>query len=185
MEDREQMEMDDKAKLAVLQALYKVIAKAVSTGDKHNLRGRVDAKLRESYEQDGTKSQDIRIGGKKVGTISAIVKDDPLVDHDVFELVDVDKLEEWCADIDAEWFADYVMYGTMDAFETLRDFAQYYFTKTGEMPDGCEIAHYTSGSGSSYVKSTTVRVDPQKVYEAAGRELPSITRALLTDGGDE
>lgn len=183
--DVDGQQMDDKAKLAVLQALYKVIAKAVSTGDKHNLRGRVDAKLRESYEQDGTKSQDIRIGGKKVGTISAIVKDDPLVDHDVFELVDVDKLEEWCVDVDSEWFVDYVMYGTQDAYETLRDFAQYYFTKTGEMPDGCEIAHYTSGSGSSYVKSTTVRVDPQKVYEAAGRELPSITRALLTDGGDE
>lgn len=185
MEDHEQIEMDDKAKLAVLQALYKVIAKAVSTGDKHNLRGRVDAKLRESYEKDGTKSQDIRIGGKKVGTISAIVKEDPVVERDVFELIDVDKLEEWCADLDAEWFAEYVMYGTSDAFDSLRDFAQYYFTKTGEMPKGCELVHYTGGTGHDYVKSTTVRVDPQKVYEAAGRELPSITRALLTDGGDE
>ena len=185
MEDRENLEMDDKAKLAVLQALYKVIAKAVSTGDKHNLRGRVDAQLRQSYACDGTKTQDIRIGGKKVDTISAVVKEDPVVEHDSFELIDVDKLEEWCANIDAEWFADYVMYGTMDTFETLRDFAQYYFTKTGEMPDGCEIAHYTSGSGSSYVKSTTLRVDPQKVYEAAGRELPEITQRLLTDGGDE
>lgn len=183
--DVDGLQMDDKAKLAVMQALYKVIAKAVCTGDAHNLRGRVDAQLRESYARDGTKTQDIRIGGKKVGTISAVVKEDPVVEHESFELVDVDALEQWCADIDAEFFADYVMYGTMDTFETLRDFAQYYFTKTGEMPDGCEIAHYTSGSGSSYVKSTTVRVDPQKVYEAAGRELPSITRALLTDGGDE
>ena len=185
MEDHEQMEMDDKAKLAVLQALYKVIAKAVSTGDKHNLRGRVDAQLRQSYACDGTKTQDIRIGGKKVGTISAVVKEDPVVEHESFELIDVDKLEEWCADLDAEFFVDYVMYGTQDGFDTLRDFAKWYFTKTGEMPSGCEIVHYTGGTGCDYVKSTTLRVDPQKVYEAAGRELPSITRALLTDGGDE
>ena len=183
--DVDGQQMDDKAKLAVMQALYKVIAKAVCTGNAHNLRGRVDAQLRESYARDGTKTQDIRIGGKKVGTISAVVKEDPVVEHESFELVDVDALEQWCADIDAEFFADYVMYGTRDAFDTLRDFAQWYFAKTGEMPKGCELAHYTGGTGHDYVKSTTVRVDPQKVYEAAGRELPEITRNLLTDGGDE
>lgn len=57
-------------RLAVAQAMYKLAAPMVKTGDPDSLRGLADADLLASYEGAGVKGVDLRVGGAKVGSLS-------------------------------------------------------------------------------------------------------------------
>lgn len=76
----------DVERLAVAQALMGSIGGAVKTGDKGNLRGRVDSALVGLYQDLGVKSVEVRVGEATVGTMSVAVSEGPAVtDRAAFE----------------------------------------------------------------------------------------------------
>lgn len=161
-------------KLAVAQALFKAVGEHVKTKDPGNLRGEVDALMAESYEKAraqgiAPKSFDIEINGTKVGTYSITAEKPVEEKHDVeLEVEDAEAFEKWAVE---RGFA-----------RTQVDMASVrrYFDETGEVPDGSKpvsvIIPAVEGGG---IKSTSLRVDPEKVARALGPQLEPVTYAFL------
>ncbi len=161
-------ELDGIQQVGVLQALYKVIAKDVSTRDPDSLRSRVDADVIGRYEATGAKSYDIRYGGEKVGTYSVTVK--KATTSTVFDLVDDDAFGAWLSSDEGT--------AAIDAFvsDHVEEFVRYVVEQTGEIPDGVEPREVVT---PERVSGTTIRIDPKKVAGALGNSLSPAIAGLL------
>lgn len=156
----------DIEKLIVAQAVYKIVSEEVSTKDPDNLRGRVDAHYREKFEQDGGKSYDLNLFGKKVGTYSVSVTKPKK--QRVLNVVDPVAFMAWCED--------------NDCIITEPDIAKAnrHFDYTGELPAGCSMVTVEDDGGK--FKHGTLRINAASVNDALGGTL---LPALLTEGGGQ
>lgn len=163
--------------LAIKQALFKVLAADVDTKDPDNLRGYVSADIIRRYQQTGAKSYDLRLEGKKVGTMGVSVsKETEERTERRFEVTDEAALDSWVRDEDARQFWD----GYVTSHRA--EFARWYFECMGELPGGCEMVERTIPAQPELVKGTTMRVDPKRVARALGANLPAAVAGLL--GGE-
>lgn len=157
-------------RLAVAQALYKELAKVVSTKDPRSIRAQLDEELKADYERDGTDRKRILINGTEVGSLSAKIAKPSKETR--FEVTDWEALENWNFSTD-----DALAY----VVRHVVDFAKWHFEQTGEMPDGCELVEMTH-PGGQWMGTTLRGCDIEKVGEAAGVRLSSEVVALLEGG---
>ena len=141
------MQLNEEQQLAVAQALYKRVGEMVSTKNPDSLRNAVDAKYKQLYIDTGAKSFDVSIDGQKVGTYSLrFAKQKPSEVVRSFEIKDFMEL--------AKWFSEDVEGAEMMRFTalSLKDFAEWHFLETGELPGGCEIVEsVTPETGGEYL----------------------------------
>lgn len=158
--------------LAVAQALYKVVKERVGTGDPYNLRGEVDAIMRERFEQArklgiAPKSFDIEIDGEKVGTYSITTsKPKPAETRMELQVGSKAELTKWAYE---RGFVSVDLKAV-----------QAYFEDTGEVPDGCEIAPVTvPADKGGKITRTALKIDPVKVSCSLGAQLGDAAKFLL------
>lgn len=181
--------MNEMQKLAVAQALYKVVGAAVSTKDPDSLRGRMDAEAERAYRFDGVKSRDIIINGEKVGTYAAKVA--RAVDYQPAEyeeraaVENVEQLDHWLHALkldERSMLLDYIG-------ERGDDFAQWWLDMTGELPRGCElqtrcVKQAVNAQPMCYA-GTVLKVDEDAVAHALAGELPGVIAGLITSTESE
>ena len=139
-------------KLAVLQALYKYLGEVLNTKDPNSLRGQVDYRLRELYEQAGVDRLRIMVDDVEVGKLSVRVADPKT--RQVTYLNDVDALMRSHDDM----FADFVA-------ENAQKYAEWLVSQ-GIVPDGCEVRTETVPGGFDGTILTGCK--PQKVLPMLG-----------------
>ena len=168
--------LNDAERLVLMQALYNVIGEQVSTKNPFSLRSEMDEKYRELYETTGSKSFDVKFGDEVVGTYSIrFSKEKDSETYLEFEVNDQVAL--------AYWFNNAANREIVNSFVAmrLRDFAEYYFTETGEMPDGCEIAKHIKPAVDKAYIGGALKIDNDTVASVLGNALPGI--AGLLEGG--
>lgn len=195
---------NDRERLTIMQALYKVVASAVSTKEPGNLRNRVDSSVLQFYDSTGCKSYDLTLMGNKVGTLSLRFSKE--VHERFLEVVDYQAFERWAFEnghakkqivltIDVEdWMPkNLVNIEYMITEETWRKgIAQENYVMdvdevlteamdSGEIPDGCEMRVIDEPAKPI---GTLLKVDPQRVAKAMGDALPTAVAGLLTSGGE-
>ena len=168
------VELSDMERLALAQALYKAVAELVDTKSETSLRGRVSAQLVHAWEEGmangaAPKSFDVDFLGAKVGSFS-IVTEPAAPAATKMELVveNTSALLTWaaangCATVD---------WAKVKAL----------FNETGEVPEGCRAQAVHVPERAARVKSTRLKIDPQKVFE----RIPSMTGGemlALMEGG--
>lgn len=164
--------MTDIEKLAIAQAVFKVVADQVSTKNPSSIRSQADNDLMDMYEKMGVKSIDLKVNGEKVGTYSVtMAKATPEKHKKSIRITDITKLDSW-----AESNPDEYNEWLPTAWE---DFANYCFEQYGEVPDGCEVVDEVTPATKERPKGTTLRVEPQKVATALKGELPEVVAGLL------
>lgn len=177
--------MRDIEKLAVAQAVYNVVGRAVSTKSPTSLRSQLDAEAERAYRMEGIKSRDVMLNGEKVGSYSC--KFTREVPYQNAEFVDVPALENmeqfraWMTRRDRQEreLTERFIRINADAF------AAYWLEETGELPGGCEIVHKkvaeaVPGRPAGY-NGTVLRIDEEAVAHALAGELPAAVAGLLTD----
>lgn len=167
------MSRDDLQRLAIAQALYKELAKVVSTKDPNSLRSEMDRELEEDYRRDGTDRRRIVIDGVEVGTLSAKVSKASKTSR--VEVTDWAAFGEYHPDL--EVMGQYVMRDE----SSMMGYLQWLFDETGELPDGCELVEQTT-PGGSFIGTTLRGCDAAKVGDALGLQLMGNAVALLEGG---
>lgn len=182
-----QKKLTDLERLALMQAIYKVVAEQVSTRNPDSLRHRLDEQARKDYAESGVKSRDLLLNGKKVGTYSVSMTKEVSPAHlDGIrwngDKAPVEEFSEWCEDnLTKADLLDFVTDGGEDT-DMMESLANWWFGATGEVPDGFEhFEHDVPGMAPTF-NGTTVRVSPEKVARAMGAELPATVVGLL--GGE-
>ena len=172
-------ELDELEQLAVLQALFNAVGEKVSTKNPDSLRSRIDEQYRALYEQTGSKSFDVKLLGDVVGTYSIrFSKDKASETKLIFEVQDHEKLARWLyAPANEQVVWEYVALN-------LADFAEYYFTSTGEMPDGCDIRKQITPAVDKAYIGGMLKVDGESVANAIDLALPGVA-GLIAGGTDE
>jgi len=166
---------EDIRNLAVAQALFKVVKSEVATGNEFNLRGRVDAIMRERFNEAkklgiAPKSFDIEIDGEKVGTYSITTSKPKPAETSI----------EMKVGSNGELFKWAVMLGYI---KVDMDAVQEHFERTGEVPPGCELVPVTTSAvEGGKIERTSLRIDQKKVSHALGAELGDVAKDLLEGG---
>lgn len=164
-------EADVVRRMAVAQALHKVVAAEVKTGVADNLRGEFDALMWDRYERAKAigappKTLDVELDGEKVGTYSFTTADaEPARTEVHLRVENRSRLLEWavangCAEVD------------MKKAERL-------FADTGEVPDGCVAVPVDIPAKPARVTRTSLRVDPAKVARSLGGDLGDAVTYML------
>ena len=165
--------LNDVERLAIAQTLFKLTGELVDTKNPDSLRGCVDEQYRQLYEQTGAKSYDVELNGQDVGTYSIrFSKPKESETRLSFEVYDYFALAEWFDEIPDDVIRHYV---SVD----LNQFAEWYFTDTGEMPDGCDIEKIITPATEKQYIGGTLKVDPEKVKSAMGNLFPARIVGLL------
>lgn len=168
------MELSNVEKLAVCQAFQKAVGEHTKTGRSDNLRGMVDAEMRERYEADpmAGKSYDVKVLGRKVGTYSLTVsKPKPSKVETGLQVDDEEELFGWA------WNEGFM---TVDM-----DAVLCHFKGCGEVPAGCSVTETViPGEVGGEVTRTTLKVEPFAVESALGGMLGDAARDLLEGGYD-
>ena len=155
------MELNDNERIYVMQAVYKSMADEMSTG-KDNARGEFDERMRKKWrdaDTNGNGSYNAMLMGQKVGTVT--VKPDEPKPKQVFDVVDLDALEDWIPTCEGQ-FLQFIA-------TNMAQFAKWWFDMTGEIPPGPKEPR------------VTLTIKPDKVAEVMGA-LPGDMRPLL--GGE-
>lgn len=181
--------MRDIEKLAVAQAVYNVVGRAVSTKSPTSLRAQLDAEAERAYRMEGIKSRDVMLNGEKVGTYSCkFTREVPYQNaeyEDVPALEDMQKLKAWMNRLDADERDLLGRFVRVHADEL----SAWWLEETGELPGGCEIVHKkvsdaVPGRPAGF-NGTVLRIDENAVAHALAGELPAAVAGLLTDEGGE
>lgn len=159
--------LNDDERIYVMQAVYKSMAEEMTTG-KDNARGEFDRRMRDDYVNLGIKTRDAMLMGQKVGTVT--VKPDEPKPKQVFNVDDMDALEDWIPSCDGQFLQFIVM--------NMGQFAKWWLDMTGEVPPGCSLETVTPEPKEPRV---TLTIKPDKVAEVMGA-LPGDMRPLL--GGE-
>ena len=193
--------LDAAAKLAVAQAVYKVVGAAVSTKERDNLRAQLDDETVALYQMYGSKNRELKIGSMKVGSISVVTESRAQVDEphdwgrwkvDTGRAVEVERVDWDVLTAHERELVIAMVKGVnaaavrVDTVDTCKDWA------AGLVPDGHGNAVDEDGCivpGVRWVdrvKYTTVKgCDPDKVM-AALHALPEPVNVMgLLMGGDE
>ena len=169
------MELNDVERLAVAQAFQKAVGELTETKREDNLRGRVDAEMKEAFYSNpmAGRSFDVKLLGEKVGTYSLTVsKPAEQRAETELEVEDAAAFRKWAED------AGFVMVDERAVFE--------HFADSGEVPGGCRaIEVVTPADPGGEVASTTLKVEPERVARVLGAQLPEATMALLEGGFDD
>ena len=172
-------ELPEVEQLAIFQALYSELGKKVSTKDPDSLRSRIDEEYRELYEQTGSKSFDVKLMGDVVGTYSIkFSKPQDSVTSMEFEVACLEDL--------TEWFDQQAPKELMEEYAALNleKFAEFYFTHTGEMPEGCKLQkHITPGIDKHYMGGM-LKVNAESVANTIDMLMPGVA-GLLAGGFSE
>lgn len=168
-------DMNYPQRLALAQALYKVAGQLVDTKNPDSLRSEVDRIYKNQYEETGSKSFDIKINDVTVATYSIrFSKEEPAQTVHQFEVRDYVALARWFSDLDAEELRGY--FG-----KDLQPFAEYWFSDTGELPDGCGLVEIVKLAQPKQYMGGTLKVRPELFAKAMGDSLPSGIMGLLGD----
>lgn len=168
------MKLNEEQQLAVAQALYKRVGEMVSTKNPDSLRNAVDAKYKQLYIDTGAKSFDVNIDGQKVGTYSLrFAKNKPSETVRTFEINDFTALAKWFSDDVDE--VEYMRFAAL----SLKDFAEWYFGDTGELPGGCEIVEsVTPETGGEYLGGV-LKIDMESMACALEATSPQMAGYLM------
>ena len=168
-------EADVVRRMAVAQALHKVVAAEVKTGVADNLRGEFDALMWDRYERAKAigappKTLDVELDGEKVGTYSFTTSAaEPARTEVHLQVENRSRLLEWALD---HGFADVDMRRV-----------EAHFADTGDVPDGCLASPVNIPAKPARVTRTSLRVDPAKVARSLGGELGDAV-AYMLEGGE-
>lgn len=162
-------------KLALATAMFNALSDKVSTkGGKRradNFRTTCDDMLRDEWEHDGTDRKELRINGRKVGTITACTSKP--IDETVPVIRDAEAFIAWLRTSD----------GGLDtlrrALSTKPADMLAWATADGELPDGCAIEKREL---PERFRGTTVRVDKRLVMRALRDQLPGEAMRMLGEG---
>ena len=168
---------NDIERLALMQALYKVLADEVSTNKAGNTRDRVNEHYRELYEETGATGFEVRMNGQKVGTYGfSKTKAQPARTKSTAVVVGRGALQ---ADDDDD-FTDFISRWVDDH---IAEIGRAYFEQTGELPQGMElVTEEVPATPAGIRPNGTLRIDPEKVAQAMGPRLGSAVAGLL--GGE-
>ena len=159
--------MKDTEALAIAQAMHGALGAMVKTKDAGNLRGQVDARIIEDFNDDGIKSRDLRVNGIKVGSI-AVTASKPSTKA-VVQVEDYDALMAW---LDGKpGLVSSIIAAGMKYIEK-------YVTDTGEVPDGCS-ATTIEDRGGRVTGTRITGCKPDAVADALGGSLPDAIAGLL------
>ena len=151
--------MNDSERLTIAQALYKKLAKLVSTKDPDSLRTACDRELMQMFEDNGIDRVRLRANGVMVGNMSIReTKGKPQIS---FVVDDDEVFRDWCEQ-NGYMRPDY------DAIHA--DMAA-----TGVVPDGCTVETYVPEP----TFSTVLKIDEDAVLAAYGDKLVEPVKALL------
>lgn len=159
--------MKDTEALAIAQAMYGALGAMVKTKDASNLRGQVDARIIEDFNDDGIKSRDLRVNGTKVGSI-AVTASKPSTKVCV-QVEDYDALMSWLDGKPA--LVSSIIAAGMKHIEK-------YVTETGEVPDGCS-ATTVEDKGGRVTGTRITGCKPEDVANALGDALPQAISGLF------
>ena len=166
------MELTDRERLALVQALYNHFGKYVSTKDPDSLRSIADREYKALFEQTGAKSFEVRINGEKVGTYSIRVsKGKPETTSRELYPVDRDKFREFIADIPTQVIYEYITTNPSD-------FAWWYVTNTGEVPGGWDWVEETIPAEEPAYMGGTLKVNAEDVANAIRSLNPGLAGLL-------
>ena len=163
-------------RLAIEQAVYKVIGADVAANDPGNLRAEVNAYYHDLYEQTGATGFEVRVNGQKIGTYGfSKVRGQKAHTERIVTVTDVDALR---AD-ENDGFLEYCS-GWLE--EHLPELAVQYATETGELLDGMAVVEREHPATPDTIRPNgTLRVRPEKVAAALGNALPATIAGLLGD----
>ena len=159
--------MRDTEALAIAQGMYKALKTMTDTGDENNLRGQVDARLIDDYNDDGTDSRALLVNGIRVGKVS-ISTSRPSKKVCV-HVEDYDKLMAWLDGKPA--LVSSIIAAGMKHIEK-------YVTETGEVPDGCS-ATTVEDKGGRVTGTRITGCKPEDVANALGDALPQAISGLF------
>ena len=159
--------MRDTEALAIAQAMYGALGAMVKTKDADNLRGQVDARIIEDFNDEGIKSRDLRVNGTKVGSI-AVTASKPSTKICV-QVEDYNALMAWLDGKPA--LVSSIIAAGMKHIEK-------YVTETGEVPDGCS-ATTVEDAGGRVTGTRITGCKPEDVAEALGDALPQAISGLF------
>lgn len=154
------------AKVAIAQAVYKTVARYVSTKGNDSLRAEFDAAIMDAYDQTGAKSFDMKVRGIKVGSIS--VRKSKEKEEINISITDKESFDGWL--LDTGLGRQVVEYDQEAVIE--------YCLKTGEIPDGASIMTCLLPERAT---GTTLKIDVDKVAAACADQLPAAVSNLLTE----
>ena len=167
------VELSNMEKLAIAQAFQTQVGKMTKTGVDYNLRGEVDKEMREMYEATGSKTFDVKLLGRKVGTYYLTISKPT-----------ESRTEKRLAVSDGQALFDWAL--QHDFIEIDMKKVERHFQQTGELPDGCEAYEVTVlGENGGEITRTTLKVDGNEVISALGPQLEPIAYSLLDGGIDE
>lgn len=159
--------LTDIERLTLAQALYKMAGELVDTKNPDSLRSAVDEGFLRLYEETGSKSFDVKLNGEVVGTYSLrFSKPKESEARNSFEVSDYEALAKWFDGVPVETI---LHYAALD----LTQFAEWYFTHTGELPEGCELVKVVTPAIGKEYQGGTLKIDVEKVKSAANSLLPS------------
>ena len=162
------MNNDETEYFAIAQGVYNALGDIVATGNPDNLRGRIDSEIYADAAKHKKTTVELYIGDKYVGCISPveskestriIVEDGAAALQDIMYDIPLDELPQ----------------------DIVLKIAEWYFKKTGAVPNGC--SSYTE---PKRIASTKVSgCDPNEVSAVLGMNLPQAIVHLLGAGGEE
>ena len=170
---------NDVEKLAIMQAIYSTAAGYVSTKDPDSLRCNVDRAYKELYDATGAKSFEVKINGAKVGTYTVrLSKPKPSEEKVTFEVDSYEELAKWVYDGLSDLAVRFVSMH-------LKEFAEWYFDDTGELPDGCSLKTTVTAEEQPAYTGGLFKVDAGAIAEAVNSLPEASVKALLLGGDDD
>ena len=159
--------MNELERLAVAQALYHELGRAVRTGDPGNLRGKADAML-----ADGTVDRvRLQVNGKSVGTLSARWAHA----RRTLEVTDREAFADYALGEGIALTREWIAQGMRGS---LADFHASALIVDGVVPDGCEVVEEPERLDGTVIRGC--RMDD--VLDAYGGCLPPMAIAGLLGG---
>lgn len=139
-----------------------------------SLRAQVDAEILSRYADGGAKSYDVKWGDQVVATWS--VRKSRKKVRPELQITDWQAFGEWEAE--PKLMMEYIL-GDQPV-ENVRKFAEWVMTRTGELPDGCEVVEVETPAAPI---GTMLKVDHEAFAEAAGMLPAAAVCAVLEDVG--
>ncbi len=163
------MQSNELGQLAMAQALYHELGRAIKTGDPDNLRGHADALL-----ADGTVDRvRLQINGKSVGTLSARWKKE----RTYLAVADSEKFAAWLAGDGFGYLREWCARGCKGDIVELCASA---LVTAGEIPDGCRVEHEDERMDGTVLKGCKM----EDVVDAFAGNLPQAVVYALTGSVD-
>lgn len=169
--------MTEIEQLAIEQALYNIIGADLKAGNPDNLRGRVNGRYIELYEQTGATGFEVRLNGSKVGTYGFNkTKAEPARQVTRIVVEDYDALRAYDDDNWLDWIGRWTL-------DHIGELAREYVDETGEVLPGMAVHVEEIPAKPEGVRPNgTLRVYPEKVAQAMGPSLGETVRGLLEGG---